>query len=300
MYEEIELFGQKVQIKNNNCCPIDKTPESTLMKLNLYVKITDICNAKCEVCSNKGNEKTGNIDLTKLKMVIKYLDEKNLLNRIGITGGEPMLSINKLNDLLNAIYQVKPNAFVTINTNGHNIKEVVNLDSKDKIEGIHISRHHYLDELNDNFFGIKTATSADLEYIMNNVDNKKLLRLNCLLMKKYINNLCEVKKYLEYASQIDIFRVGFVSLMKINENSINNFIDFNDIFSSLPNDMMKTNHLRDLNICECTNGIYVAENGNLVEYYARMTKNLNCEYARQFVYTSDNKLTVGFNKKSLI
>ena len=64
--------------------------------------------------------------------------------------------------------------------------------------------------------------------------------------------------------------------------------------------MLKTKHLQDLNICECTNGLYLANNGNIVEYYARMTKDLNCNYARQFVYTSDNKLTVGFNQKSLI
>lgn len=300
MFKEIELFGQKVKIKNNDCCCIDEEPVRTNMRLNLYIKVTDVCNAKCEVCSNKGHNSLGNIDLNKLKMVISYLDKKDLLNRIGITGGEPMINVSRLNDVLNAIYEVKPNAFVTINTNGFNIKEVANLDNKDKIEGIHVSRHHYLDSINNDFFGIKTATIKDLEFIMKNVDNKKLLRLNCLLMKKYIKNLDDVKKYLEFASELDVFRVGFVSLMKINNNSIDNFIDFNDIFNNLPDRMLSTKHLKDLDICECTNGIYLADNGNIIEYYARMTKDLNCEYARQFVYTSDNKLTVGFNKKSLI
>lgn len=300
MFEEIELFGQKVKIKNNDCCCLGDEPIRTSMRLNLYIKITDICNAKCEVCSNRGHETTGNIDLNKLKMVISYLDKKDLLNRIGITGGEPMINIRKLNDVLNVIYEVKPDAFVTINTNGFNIREIINLDSKDKIEGVHVSRHHYLDHVNNNFFGIETATTKDLEYIMQNIDNKKLLRLNCLLMKKCINNIDQVKKYLEFASELDIFRVGFVSLMKINSNSIDNFINFNDIFNNLPNKMLKTKHLQDLDVCECTNGLYLANNGNIVEYYARMTKDLNCDYARQFVYTSDNKLTVGFNQKSLI
>lgn len=300
MYETIELFGQTVDIKNYNCTKCNESIVRTPMKLNLYIKITDMCNANCEACSNRGNEKKSDIDLNKLKMVIKYLDDRDLINRIGITGGEPMLNINKLNNLLNAVYEVKPNALVTINTNGFNIKQIPYLDSKDKIYGIHISRHHYLDEKNDKFFGIKTASLSDIEKVIDKIDNKKLIRLNSLLMKKYINNIEEVSKYLEMAANLDIFRVGFVSLMKINDYSKDNFINFNDIFNDLPENFIRTNSLNDLNICECVNGLYLGNNGNIVEYYARMTKELNCEYARQFVYTSDNQLTVGFNKKSLI
>ncbi len=300
MYETIELFGQKVDIKNYNCTRCNETPNRTALRLNLYIKLTDMCNAQCEMCSNRGNEKLSELDLKKLEMVIKYLDEKNLINRIGITGGEPMLNMNKLNDLLNLIYSVKKDAVVTINTNGFNIKNILYLDSKDKIEGIHISRHHYNDKINSNFFGIATATNSDIAYMMDKLDNKRLLRLNCLLMKPYINNIVEVTKYLENAANLGIFRVGFVSLMKVNEFSKENFINFNDIFKDLPPNFCKTDKLNDLNICECENGVYLSNSGDIVEYYARMTKELNCEYTRQLVYTSDNKLTVGFNKKPLI
>lgn len=66
----------------------------------------------------------------------------------------------------------------------------------------------------------------------------------------------------------------------------------------------KVNYIKNktynLYVCECTNGLYLGYNGNITEYYARMAKELNCEYAQQFVYTTDNKLTVGFNKKPLI
>ncbi len=300
MYETIELFGQKVDIKNYDCVNCGQTPYRQSMRLNLYIKITDMCNANCDACSNRGNEKKSDIDLNKLKMVVKYLNERELINRISITGGEPMLNINKLNNLLNSIYEVKPDALVTINTNGFNITNLPYLDSKDKLYGVHISRHHYLDEKNDEFFGIKTSTLSDIEKVMNQMDNKQLLRLNSLLMKKYINNIDEVSKYLEMASDLEIFRVGFVSLMQINDYSKENFINFNDIFNNLPEKFIKTNDLHDLNICECVNGLYLGNNGSIVEYYARMTKELNCDYARQFVYTSDNQLTVGFNKKPLI
>ena len=300
MFETIELFGQKVDVKSNDCVPKGETPSKNHMKLNLYIKVTDMCNGKCSVCSNHGNEKNSSIDYQKLKYVIEYLDSKNLINRIGITGGEPFLDINKLNRVLNTIFEAKKDAVVTINTNGFRIKECLDLDSINKIYGIHISRHHYDDRINNEFFGIKTASKKDISSVMEKSINKKLIRLNCLLMKSYINNLDKVQKYLEMASKLGIFRCGFVSLMPINEESIKEFIDFNDIFSKLPQRFLKTGNLCDLAICECSNGIYLANNGNIVEYYSRMTKELNCPYTRQFVYTSDNHLTVGFNKKPLL
>lgn len=300
MFETIELFDQKVDIKNTRCTKSGEEPKIMNMRLNLYIKITDLCNGKCSVCSNKGNEKKSEIDYEKLKYVIKYLDERHLINRISITGGEPFLDVDRLNKVLNVVYEAKPKALVTINTNGFNIKGCLKLDSLSKLYGIHISRHHYDDEMNNKFFGIKTASIKDIEDIISKVDNKKLIRLNCLLMKSYINNIDEVQKYLEMVSKLNVFRCGFVSLMPINEESIKEFINYNDIFKDLPDKFQKISNMNDFNICECHNGVYLADNGNVIDYYARMTKELDCPYARQFVYTSDNHLTVGFNKKPLI
>ena len=300
MFETIELFGEKVDIKNNCCVKKGKKPQKAYMKLNLYIKLTDMCNANCSVCSNRGNEKASSLDYNKLKFVIETLDKKNLINRIGITGGEPFLDMDSLNKTLNAIFEVKPDAFVTINTNGFNINECLKLDRVNDIYGIHISRHHYLDEVNNEFFGIPVASKNDIMNVMKNASNDELIRLNCLLMKSYINNSEEVEKYLEMAGLLGVFRCGFVSLMPINEESIKEFIDFNEVFKNTSDRFLKTREQNDLDICECMNGLYIARNGNLVEYYARMTKELNCPYARQFVYTSDNHLTVGFNKKPLL
>ena len=300
MFETIELFGQKVDIKNYNCHKIGIEPKRENMKLNLYIKVTDMCNAHCSVCSNHGNEKCSIIDYEKLKYAISYLDSKNLINRIGITGGEPFLDVNRLNKLLNTIYEAKPNAFVTINTNGFRINESLNLDCISKVEGIHISRHHYDDEVNNSFFKIKTATKKEIENVINKSDNKRLIRLNSLLMKSYINDIDKVQKYLDMAGELGVFRCGFVSLMPINEESKKEFISFNDIFKELPDNFQYLGSLNDLNICECSNGVYLSNNGRVIQYYARMTKELDCPYARQFVYTSDNHLTVGFNKKPLL
>ena len=78
-----------------------------------------------------------------------------------------------------------------------------------------------------------------------------------------------------------------------------NFVNFNYVFLNLNSNFFSTLHFYDTNICECCNGIFLGENGNLVEYYARMTKELNCDYMRQLVYTPNNELSVGFNKKKI-
>ena len=296
MAETIELFGKKVDIKNSECTLNGAKPTTGHMMLDLYIKINDMCNAKCSVCSNHGNEKKSEIDYAKLKYVIEYLEREHRVNRIAITGGEPFLDMERLNNVLNIVFEAKPNAFVTINTNGFRIKDCLDLDSISKVGGIHISRHHFDDSINNKFFGIKTASISDIDEVVSKIDNPRLIRLNCLLMKSYIHDIKGVEKYLEMASELDVHMCGFVSLMPINEESKKEFIDFNDIFTDLPSKFQKISKTNDLDICECTNGVYLADNGVVMPYYARMTKELNCPYARQFVYTSDNHLTGGFNK----
>lgn len=300
MYEEIEILGKTIKIKNYSCSSNPNQFKRENMRLNLYIKINDACTAKCQFCSNRDMQDMGKLDLKKLENLLKYFKERKLLNRISITGGEPMLKFDLLNDVINLIYKIIPNAMVTINTNGYNLKSVIHLDSLDAIEGIHISRHHYEDEINNQIFGTDIARAEDIRYVMNKVKNKKLLRLNCLLMKDKIDSIEEVEKYLEFASELGIFRVGFVSLMKVNEYAKENFINFNDVFKNETLNPKTHTHFYDTNVCECINGVYVSKKGKFIEYYARMTKELNCEYTRQFVYTSDNKLTTGFGKEIIL
>lgn len=84
------------------------------MKLNLYIKINDGCNAKCKFCSNREMQDMGKLDLEKLEYVLKYFNERQLLNRISITGGEPTLTLDLLNDVANLIYKVIPDATICI------------------------------------------------------------------------------------------------------------------------------------------------------------------------------------------
>ena len=54
-------------------------PSAPGKRFSKDIKVTDMCNAKCSVCSNHGNEKCSKIDYEKLKYVIQYLDKKGLI-----------------------------------------------------------------------------------------------------------------------------------------------------------------------------------------------------------------------------
>lgn len=300
MIKDLEIFGEKIPVKNYLCVSEKNKIIKGDYKFNLYIKITDYCNAKCQFCSNQSSIlQHEEINLDKLEMVLKELSEKNILERISITGGEPLLYIERLNIVLNKIFDVLPNARVTINTNGIQFKNLKKLDALEKIDGIHISRHHYNDEINDKIFGVHTATLDEITDLANHVSNKHLIRLNCLLMKGFIDSKKEVQNYLEAFSNANVFRIGFVGLMPVNQYSIEKYVDINDIFQDLNNRFFDVGPLYDANICECRNGLYLSNNGKLIEYYARMTKEMNCDYMRQLVYTPYNDLSVGFNKKKI-
>jgi len=299
-YEVIKLFGKDINIRNYLCSENPDDYKLGHLKVNLYIKVNDVCNARCKFCSNNNIKDNGKLNLEKLRVIIKYLNGLNILNKISITGGEPLLDINLLNDVLNLIYSLNPTAMVTINTNGYNLKNILKLDSLEKILGIHISRHHYDDIINDEIFGTKMVTNNEILEISKQIKNKKLLRLNCMLMKNSICNIEEVKKYLEKASEIGIYKVGFVSLMKVNKFCEDNFIHFNEVFNDKDKTICTTNHFYGKNICECINGIYAISKGKSIEYYARITNETKCNYLMQFVYTTDNRLTTGFGEETII
>ena len=58
----------------------------------------------------------------------------------------------KLNDLVNLIYKIDPNMELQISTNGTNLESFKHFDNVNKLESIHISRHHYLDYENYEIF----------------------------------------------------------------------------------------------------------------------------------------------------
>ena len=296
--QTINIFNHDLIVRNEPCTTNPNRSIEQLPSLRLYIKLTDDCNANCLFCANESSKDFGNIDLNKLAFVITYLKERNLLHGISITGGEPMTKPKLLFELLDLVFKIDPHMEVQVSTNGVNLLRFLDYKDVNKLESIHISRHHYDDQINQEIFRSKTiATTNDIIHLQKQLDDKKIINLNTIVMKSYISNLEEIKHMLDYASDIDIYKVGFISLMCCNEYAKKEFINFNAIFSHLDKDFLLGHHFYSKEYCECVDGLYLSKNHKLIEFYARMVKNCECPYTNQLVYTSNNQVTAGFGKK---
>lgn len=296
----INLFGHDIIVRDTLCSTDPSKSIIVEPSLRLYIKLTDACNADCMFCANRESRDFGNIDFKKLEFVIRYLLDKGLLHGISITGGEPMMNSDKMNELLNLIYSIEPSLDVAISTNGYNLREFLNMEHVNKLESIHISRHHYDDEVNYEIFGSRNvASTEDIIALQEGLDDKRIININTLVMKDYIEDLRSIKRMLDYVGDVGVYKNGFVSLMKCNQYSRDYFINFNDIFEALDESFYLGHHFYNGEYCECVDGIYLTNNDKMVEFYARMVKDCECPYTTQLVYTSDNKVTAGFGKKLL-
>lgn len=296
--ETIRIFDQELVVKDELCTTNPLFPKKCMPQLRLYIKLTDNCNAHCQFCANANSCDYGSVDLDKLEYVITYLLSINVLKGISITGGEPLLECHKLFELLDFIYQIKPDMEVQISTNGINIIKLLDYPDINHLESIHISRHHYSDEVNSQIFSSSfVATADDISSFQEQLENKRIVNINTLVMRDYISDLEEIKKMLDHVGELGVYKNGFVSLMRCNSYSEEQFINFNNIFSNLDESFCKGPHFYCKDYCECLDGFYYTKYHKIVEFYARMVKECACPYTTQLVYTSDNQLTAGFGKK---
>ena len=146
----------------------------------------------------------------------------------------------------------------------------IDMINKYKITSLQLSRHHYEDSKNEEVFKIKTIPFRELISIKSKL--KCDLRINCLLIKNYIDSKDEIVKFLEKISETDISQVGFISMMQVNDFTKENFVDYRDILSSLNDDFLETKKMADGKRCSCANYLYVAKNGKTIFVYFRYTK----------------------------
>lgn len=296
----INLFGHDLVVRDTLCTTNPDCPKEVTPSLRLYIKLTDACNANCKFCANECSKDFGTIDFQKLEFVIRYLLEKGRLHGISITGGEPMTNPDKMFQLLELIYGIDSTLEVAISTNGHNLLSLLDYDDVNKLESVHISRHHYDDSINRSIFNSdKVASTDEIMRFQDGLDDKKIVNINTMVMKGYIDSLKEIKKMLDYVGRTGVYKNGFVSLMKCNEYASKHFINFNEIFKNLDDSFFKAHHFFCEDYCECVDGLYLSDINRIVEFYARMVKDCNCPYTTQLVYTSDNKVCAGFGKKVL-
>jgi len=248
--------------------------------VNIYVRISNSCQANCRFCEFK-NIGYDIFDIKKFMECIDLVQKETKINKISFTGGEPTLNIKPLKKCIDYIKNVDESTFIVVNTNGYNLKEL--LDIKD-IDSISLSRHHYRDDLHRKIMGSNKIPSSDF---IKNIDTSNV-HFTCNLISGYIDNWTDVKKYLEYSADVGVYDVGFVGLMPVNEYCADHHVDFSDIYKNddkfcIRNKIWKRIQ-NGVTICQCNNLLYLPKKGeNVVAFYYRE----RCKHKEGSVYDRD-------------
>lgn len=257
MIEKVEIFGREIPLRTHQCSLFgaESNPVNDPY-INLYVR-TKFCNAKCQFCTfadtaSKFNEK-------KYIEVLNELKSKITVRKIAFTGGEPTLYWEQFKSMVEIASEIIPDASFSMNTDGLRLKRLFEDPIYKKMDNIHISRHHYNDDINNQIFKTKTPTTEELKWAQSLATNPYQLQVSCNLIKGYIDSVDEVFNMLEWVNEVEINNVGLVSLMPVNQYSREHFINFNvrDLIGERFN---VTREWAYKNACQCTNYVYFPEN----------------------------------------
>lgn len=287
---DVKIFNKEIKFRDHYCQLDDSQPLKVREPYtNVYVSLTNSCNALCKFCCNEVNKNNyTNFNFKKFQEIINHINDKMNIHKCSFTGGEPTLQINQLFNCLEFIKETNNNIFTVINTNGTHLDELKNM--LPLINSIALSRHHYNDDINFKIFQNKLVpTTNDIA----NFPDKTKLHLSCNLMKDYIGTPEEVIKYLEWVSTTGCDDVGFVSLMTANKYCKEQFIDFKDLDFENTNSVFITKSWNYQNLCRCRNYNYIAQNAEIIDVYARYY--VNSKYSGNALVFDGEYLRLGFN-----
>ena len=289
----IKLYNTEIDIKSETCRFLGrKSHEITEPYLNMYTMFKG-CDAKCKFCSYM--DKAKRFDIDKYKEVLEYVVKNVQLKKFNLTGGEPTLNY----DLFKEVYDITVGIIdkstqLTINTNGINLHKLVEDKSiTDRVNSIGLSRHHYLDERNNDIFETNVITNEEIKELQGKMKNKGIINFACNLIKGQIDSRDEVHKFLDYVIDMGIELVGFVSLMPVNEYCEDNFINFNKL--GLKSNLFNlTKEFKYKDICRCNNYLYISEkhDGKVVRIYYKNT--YRPEFTPSIISFDGKNLVKGF------
>ena len=296
---EINILGKPITVKNYICSAdgINYKEKPENIKLQLFVNILTFCPANCRFCVAKNTKQDKKIDIDKFKSVMKLLKAEDRIRGIKITGGEPFYDIDLLNEVISAIYDIFGyETEVAISTNGTGLENLKKIKDLEHIETIHLSRHHYDDNVNRELFGnIKNIPDKKLlKDIIGSVSYKDIFVLNCILLKDYINSPEEAHKFMDFAIDIGAPKVGFMTCSQVNGYAKEQSIPYEAVIKEDDPALLFTRGFFDYDYCHCSDGVYSSEDGRIVEFYGKSTKMEDYAYCRGLVYDADDHLKDGF------
>ena len=259
------LFGKPVYVRQTcRCNGQEVSLGSPRYYVNFYVRITGCCSCHCSFCNFGSDE--GTFDRSKFLRILPILKDSLWVNKIVITGGEPVEDFPNFLLALQDLRGVFPHTHLTVNTNGILLSALGQPETLDLLSCVSVSRHHHVDSLNAEIFGIERSPS-EKESIEAFRDKDKL-HLRCNLIKGYIDSPTMIRIYMEHMSRCGVRDFGFVDLMKINPYCKNHFVGSLSL-DSIPNTIKSQKWSRLDGRCTCRNYLHTTESGYLVKMYDR-------------------------------
>ena len=291
----VDFYGKQIAVKEFDCSLGTLNPERISPFVNLFVKVTNGCNARCLFCSNADAKPTyKTFDIDKLEDIVLKLKEQSIkVNRLNITGGEPSVVSPLVENILQRMEgKVFDDIHLHLNTNGL-LPQSQELMRHPRWDSISMSLHHYdIDKLSE-LYGCKIHEDAfKFEEV-----NKQKLNVSCNLIKGYIDNPEEAHKMLDFALELGIPRIGFVALMKVNDYCKERFIDLEDIHIDTIPHVYFTKSMNRGNDCKCSNYLY-NKDLKILEIYMR--NYANPQYCESSLMFDGEYLRQGFHDNNII
>lgn len=291
----VDFCGKKIAVKEFDCSLGTLPPERISPFVNLFVKVTNGCNAHCLFCSNAGAmPSTKPFDIDKLMVIILKLKEHGIkVNRVNITGGEPAVVSQLVAQILQRLEEKEfEDIHMHLNTNGL-LRQSQQLMTIPRWDSISMSLHHYDINRLSELYGCQITDDA---FQFRDIDKQKV-NVSCNLIKGYIDSPEETHKMLDFALELGIPRIGFVALMKVNDYCKERFIDLEDVhIDTIPHVYLTKSMNRGAD-CKCSNYLY-NKDLKILEIYMRNYANpLYCESSLVF---DGEYLRQGFHQNNII
>ena len=300
----IDVLGVPVRVKNYICSPdgVNYCRKDSDIKLALAVCPVMFCPAGCPFCIAKNTGSSKRIDIEKFSRVLRALKAEDLVQRIKITGGEPFYDVPFLNEVISLVFEVFGRDFeLSVSTNGVHLDRIFEISGLERIESIHISRHHYDDGINRRIFGGFNAPGKDeLKEIVSSVSFRDIFVYNCMLLKDFINSPGEAHKLLDFAIETGVPKVGFMECSPVNEYAVANAVPVESVINDDDGSLLFTRGFYDYEFCRCRDGVYLSADGSIEEFYARSTNNDICSYSRCLTFDAENHLRDGYGGNIII
>ena len=291
----MKIFGRNILLKKCSCSVNGAPGERLPPEVNLYVRVTNACDARCAFCSNYRN--AGNpveFNREKLLEVLDELEGKGVaINRLSFTGGEPGMARGLmeaiLSDLSGMAYKHIP---ATLSTNGLS-EDSRSLIRHPRWNRVCMSVHHYDYVRMAEVYGLPGRVE---EFNFSDIPREKL-SFTCNLIKGFIESPAEMVRMMLFAHAHRINVLGFVELMPVNAYCEEHRIDIDNLDLSGIEHLVKDRESKREGVCFCRNYLH-SRGDDTLNVYVRTTRNpFYCESS--LLYDGRN-LRQGFHEDGIL